>query len=72
LATGRLDAGLSAPLPDRPALRAGNRKSLRDSRFELSSCERGASPRASPLSHFPPGRAAWNPHRENGTGLRQA
>ena len=44
LATGRLDAGLSAPLPDRPALRAGNRESLRDSRFELSSCERGASP----------------------------
>ncbi len=43
-----------APSADPPALRAGNRKSLRDSRFELFDCERGA---VAPLSHFPPGQA---------------
>ena len=46
-----------APSADPPALRAGNRKSLRDSRFELSYCERGGVP---PLSHFPPVRRAAN------------
>ena len=37
-----------------PAPPGSNRKSLRDSRFELFDCERGA---VAPLSHFPPGLA---------------
>ena len=53
--------GGRAPLPDRPALRAGNRNSLArlrraaaSSDWSLLICERGA---VAPLSHFPPGHA---------------